>query len=136
MQTLRKGTCPGLSGTNKITYEIGAEADRTIWARLVESSGGGYVCKEWVAMDAIMKTLLDAKPPFTSYVLHTHFVKKSVNSLSFMMAVLKHEGLALLDKTKPQAFVADGMETAFAAFKKKALATTKAKSTPRKATPK
>ena len=133
MQTLRKGTCPGLSGTNKITYQIGAEADKSIWLQLVESSRGGYVCKEWVAMGDIMKTLTDAKAPFTSYALYPHFKGKSVNSLSFMMAVLKHEGLVAPDKTKPMAFVADGMDVAVAKFEKAVLATIKRKPEPKKA---
>lgn len=134
MKTLRKGTCPGLSGTNKITYEVGVEADQTIWLRLVQSSRGGYVSKDWVSMDAIMKTLIEAKPPFTSYALYPHFVRKSVNSLSFMMAVLKKEGLVVPDKEKPQAFVADGADKVVAEFIKAALSTTKRKPVPKKAT--
>ena len=61
MKTVRKGTCPGLSGTNKITYEIGVEADQTLWLRLLNSSRGGYVSKSWVSMDGIIKTLLETQ---------------------------------------------------------------------------
>ena len=134
MQTLKKKTCPGLSGNNKITYEIGVSPDQNISLRLLESSGGGYVSKDWVAMSDIVQTLKGAKAPFTSYVLHTHFKGKSVNSLSFMMAVLKHEGLVAPDKTKPLSFVADGMDKAVAEFKAKCLTSTKRKPSPKKAT--
>lgn len=127
MKTLKKGTCPGLSGTTTISYELGVEPDRTLWIRLSKSSRGGFVCKHWVALDAIAQTLKAAKAPFASYALHTHYEGKSVNSLSFLMAVLKHEGMVAPDATRPMSFVADGIEDAIAALTAKAAKTPKRK---------
>jgi len=116
MKTLKKGTCPGLSGTTSISYELGVQPDQTLWIRLLKSSRGGFVCKHWVALDAIAQTLKAAKAPFASYALHTHYEGKSVNSLSFLMAVLKHEGMVTPDATRPMSFVADGIEDAITAL--------------------
>ena len=116
MQTIKQDKCPGLSGTNTITYEIGMENDGTYWLRLLKSSGGGFLFKGWVSMAAVIDTLGQSPSPFTSYVLHKHFAGKSINSPSFLMAVLKHEGLVNLDPIKRQAFTCDDLDMALATF--------------------
>jgi len=140
MKTLHQNTCSGLSGTNEITYEIGLENDQSLWLKLVKSSGGGFVSKQWVAMAAIMETLKGADTPFTSYVFHTHFSGKSINSPSFLMAVLKQEGLVEPDPIKRQAFNVDDLDTVLAAFQSRvseeASSPKKKKAAPRKPKPK
>jgi hypothetical protein len=116
MKTIKQDTCPGLSGENILTYEVGLEHDKSIWLRLVKSSGGGYLSKEWVSIEAIASTLTQSPLPFTSYVLHTHFAGKSINSPSFLMAVLKKEGLVVPDSIKRQAFVCDDLDVALDKF--------------------
>ena len=112
MKIIKENTCPGLSGKNTITYEIAQGTDKTLSLRLVKSSGGGFVCKEWVAISALVKTLVAQSPTFTSYALHQHFLGKSTNSAAFMMAVLKQEGFIKPSSDKRQAFVGNDLETA------------------------
>ncbi len=119
MQTLKQDTCPGLSGKNTLTYELGQEHDQSLWLRLVKSSGGGYLSKKWISIDAVASTLTQSPTPFTSYVLHSHFTGKSINSPSFLMAVLKNEGLVVPDSIKRQAFVCDDPDAALAVFQKR-----------------
>ena len=141
MKTIKKSSCPGLSGTNEITYEIGIEDDKFLSMRLVKSSGGGFLFKGWVSMADVMDTLRQAPVPFTSYVLHKHFSGRSINSPSFMMAVLKHEGLVISAPDKQQAFVIDDLDAAMEKFRnrmskgKAASSPAKKKRPPRKAKP-
>ncbi len=142
MKTLKQDTCPGLSGKNTLTYEIGMAQDKSIWLRLLKSSGGGFLCKEWISIEAIIITLAQSPSPFTSYVLHTHFAGKSINAPSFLMAVLKHEGVVTPDPNKPQAFVTDDVDAALKKFRSRmakgegALSPAKKKRPPRKPKPK
>ena len=135
MQTLKQDTCPGLSGTNEITYEIGQEPDQSIWLRLVKSNRGGFVSKQWVSIDAVVNTLSQSPTPFTSYALHTHFSGKSINSPSFLMAALKHEGLVSQDENKKQAFVCDNIDVALANFQTRLSKDMGTPSTPKKMRP-
>ena len=117
MKTIKERSCPGLSGNNTLTYEIGMENDESFWLRLVKSSGGGFLCKDWVAMATVIDTLRQAPVPFTSYELHKLFAGKSVNTLGFVMAVLKHEGLVTPAPDKQQAFVIDDLDVALEKFR-------------------
>ncbi len=119
MQTLKQDTCPGLSGKNTLTYELGQEHDQSIFLRLVKSSGGGFLHNDWISVTAIMETLRTAASPFTSWAVHMLFLRKSANSPAFLMAVLRHEGLVLPDPDKPQAFVLDDPDAALAVFQKR-----------------
>jgi hypothetical protein len=110
MKTIKQSTCPGLSGTNTISYEVGLKQDQSRWLRLTKSSGGGFLTNDWISMAAITKTLKQSPPPFTSYVLHKLFAGKSINSRSFLMAVLKQEGFVKPDEKKQQAFVIDDLD--------------------------
>ena len=139
MKTIKKDTCPGLSGTNEITYEIGLETDQSFWVRLIKSSGGGFLFKGWIPMADVIETLKQSPSQFTSYVLHSHFAGKSINSPSFFMAVLKHEELVEPDKNKRQAFVSDDLDAAMAKFQSRmstdASSSKSKKKTPRKPKP-
>ena len=117
MQTIKKDTCPSLSGNATISYEIGMEPDQSFWLRLVKSSGGGFLSKDWISIDAVMDTLRAAASPFTSYAIHTHFNGKSINSPGFFMAALRQEKLVVPDSIKRQAFILDNVDTALENFK-------------------
>ena len=117
MQTIKQDTCPGLSGKNTLTYEIGLEKDKTFWLRLVKSSGGGFLHNDWILIDAIMDTLRKAATPFTSWAVHMLFLRKSINSPAFLMAVLKHEGLVISAPKKGHAFVVDDVDAAMEKFR-------------------
>jgi hypothetical protein len=126
MQNINQDTCPGLSGKNTLTYEIGLEQDKTFWLRLVKSSGGGFLHNDWVSVDAIMETLRKAATPFTSWAVHMLFLRKSINSPAFLMAVLKHEGLVASDPKKGHAFVVDDVDAALEKFRARMLKGAKA----------
>ncbi len=138
MKTIKEHSCPGLSGNNTLTYEIGMENDQSFWLRLVKSSGGGFLCKDWVSVDAVMDTLRKSASPFTSYAIHTHYSGKSINSPSFLMAVLRHEELIVQDTIKQQAFVGNDFDIALKNFQSRmsadiaAPSPTKKKRPPRK----
>ena len=110
MHVLKESTCPGLSGKTTIDYEIGIEKDQSLWIRLVKSSGGGFHWTKPVPMAAIKEHLEKAPQPFTSYALHGPFAGRSVNTTSFLMAVLKHEELVRPDAEKPLSFVCDDLD--------------------------
>lgn len=112
MQVLKNATCPNLSGNGTISYEIGEEKDRSLWIRLVKSSGGGFHWTKPVPMAAIKGHLLKAKQPFTSYALHGPFAGKSVNTASFLAAVLRAEEMIRPDKEQRLAFVCDDLDAA------------------------
>ena len=138
MQILKQDECLGLSSNTTLTYEVGMEHDQSIWLRVTKSSGGGFLCKEWVPMAAVTDTLKAATPPFTAYVLNTHFVGKSINSPSFLMAVLRHEGLVKPDLKKRMAFTANDLDTALESFRGRISESSppKTKRAPKKARPK
>lgn len=112
MQILKEATCPNLSGNGTITYEIGIKKDQSLWVRLIKSSGGGFHWTKPVPMAAIKGQLQKAKQPFTSYALHGPFAGKSVNTASFLAAVLRHEELIRPDKEQRLAFVCDDPDAA------------------------
>jgi hypothetical protein len=111
MKVLKKSTCPNLSGNGTICYEVGIEKDRSLWIRLIKSSGGGFHWTKPVPMAAIKEQLEKAKQPFTSYALHGQFAGKSVNTASFLAAVLRAEELIRPDTEKRLSFVCDDLET-------------------------
>ena len=111
MKILKKATCPNLSGNGTISYEIGIEKDKSLWIRLIKSSGGGFHWTKPVPMAAIKEQLEKAKQPFTSYALHGQFAGKSVNTASFLAAVLRAEELIRPDTEKRLSFVCDDLET-------------------------
>ena len=139
MENIKQNTCSSLSGNATLTYEIGQEQDKSFWLRLIKSSGGGFLCKDWVAMATVIDTLRQAPVPFTSYELHKLFAGKSINSPSFMMAVLKREQLVISAPSKQQAFVIDDLDAALEKFRagmskgKTASSPAKKKRPPRKA---
>ena len=135
MQVLKKSTCPNLSGNGTITYEIGVQKDRSLWIRLVKSSGGGFHWTKPVPMAAIKEQLMKAKQPFTSYALHGQFAGKSVNTSSFLAAVLRHEDMIRPDKEQRLAFVCDDLDAAEKKLRARLKKTTKPASKKATATP-
>ena len=92
IRILKVGSCPSLSGKSTLTYHIGCDPQSEVLIRVHANSGGGYWSQEWVAFEAIQKTLPKDKP-ITSFTLRSLFKGKSTNSPGFLLAVLKTEGL-------------------------------------------
>jgi len=120
MKAIKQKTCPGLSGRTQITYEVGKDTEGKPALRLVKSSGGGFLSNDWVPMHVIRDALKSSPEPFTSDALYGLFKGKSVNSPSFLMAVLKQEKIVLPSKDKQQAFVLGDPDKAQATNKRPA----------------
>jgi len=94
-RTLKTGTCPNLSESAKLGYHIGCDADSRIQLSVHSNSGKGFFSREWVSLDAIFKAI-DKCPkdkPLNAFWLAPLYAGKSVNTPSFLMAVLLAEGL-------------------------------------------
>jgi hypothetical protein len=95
IRILKTGTCPNLSESAKLGYHIGCNADSKIQLSVHSNSGKGFFSREWVSLDAIFKAI-DKCPkdkPLNSFWLGSLYAGKSVNTPSFLMAVLLAEGL-------------------------------------------
>lgn len=95
IRILKTGTCPNLSESATLGYMVGCTADSKIQLRVHSNTGSGYFSREWVSLDAVSKAL-DKCPkdkPLNAYWLGSLFVGKSINTPSFLMAVLLAEGL-------------------------------------------
>jgi hypothetical protein len=69
-----------------------------MYVRISHNSGGGFFSNEWVSF-ALIRSALESWPadtPITSMALRTLFKGKSVNTPSFLLAVLLAEGVVRL----------------------------------------
>ena len=91
--SLKKHHTKSLEGKARLNYEIGNDSADRLYLRIVSNSGGGFFSDEWVAFDAILKTLQawSEDLPITSPALRTLFKGKSVNTPSFLLAALLRE---------------------------------------------
>ena len=92
MRVLKTATCKTLSGKSTLTYRIGCLPDSTVHLRIAKNDGGGYFSDEWIAFEAVQEALKDDAEgaAITSIRLTPLFKGKSVNTPSFLLAVLKH----------------------------------------------
>jgi hypothetical protein len=95
IHVLATGTCNKLSGSSRLTYQIGCMPDGEIHLRVHSNTGGGFFSQEWISLQDIL-TALKKRPegkPITSILLNPLFRCKSVNTPVFILAVLLHEKL-------------------------------------------
>ena len=98
LRILKKATCPTLTGKSKLVYMIACDEDNEVFLRIYSNDGGGFFSTEWVALDNIQQALSKSPEEITSVALYGLFKGKSVNTPSFMLAALKHEGLVRAKK--------------------------------------
>ena len=91
---LKKSTCPTLSLSGTIGYEIANDNADGFRVRLISNTGNGFFSKAWITLDSVIDALeqFQAEYPITSLALKDLY-SGSLNSWSFMMAVLLAEGL-------------------------------------------
>ena len=144
VQVIKEADCKSLEGSATLTYQIGTDESGEILLKISGNTGGGFWSAEWVAFADIQAAFEDwgTDTPITSMALRPIFRGKSVNTPSFMLAVLSAEGLLkpmpkrkrVHRATDPQAFL-DSLDTpqqgGRVAKPKKPAAKTKAKA-PRK----
>ena len=101
---LKEASCPSLSATSDITYQIGKTPDDTVHFRLTGNSGNGHFNSYWVPLPEILATLNEAKGPFIWSALCPLFEGRLVNSACFLMAVLLAEGLVRHSEREPRRY--------------------------------
>ena len=92
IKVLRKGSCPSLSDTGVLDYEIGSDDAKETYFRVVANNAGGIFSSEWVPWTDIFAVCHNCDP-LTSIRLRALFRGKSVNTAGFLMAALKDAGL-------------------------------------------
>ena len=107
VRVLKSFTCPSLSGKSKLTYQFGVANNKELQFRISANSGGGMFAREWVAVADIVRVLKSpaVKSSISATAFAVHFAGKSVNTQSFLMAILKHEGAIQLHAEKKRAYV-------------------------------
>lgn len=102
IKAVRKGSCPSLSGKSTLTYEVGQDAKKSFYFKVVANTGGGYWSgAEWFAWKDIQGAL-KGLTPITSMPLRSLSKMRSVNTSGFITAVLLNEELleSLPEKTR------------------------------------
>ena len=111
IRVIKIGIAKSYSG-NDITYHVGCSPDLAVYVRLFHSSGKGIFSQAWISL-AEIKQKLESHPsdqPLTSYALHTLY-QGSVNSRSYLVAVLLNENLLCPSTTKLRSYdCADGID--------------------------
>ena len=58
IRTIKKATCPSLSGRSELTYEFGHnEKTKTVLFRIADNTGAGQFQDTWIPVDAIISAL-------------------------------------------------------------------------------
>lgn len=94
VRVIRTADCPSLSERSTLTYKIGCDPE--IQFRICGNTGGGFFNDEWVPFSAIQKVInkMPKGVAVTSSTFSSIFAGKSNNTSGFLLAVMKHVGLA------------------------------------------
>lgn len=92
IKVLRKSSCPSLSDSGLLDYEIGSDEANRNYFRIVANNAGGIFSSEWVPWTDIFAVCHNFDP-LTSIRLRALFRGKSVKTAGFLMAALKDTGL-------------------------------------------
>jgi hypothetical protein len=85
--------CMALRNRSWLRYEIGERvSDRTLHLRIVENSGEGTFCNEWICAKDIVK-VLDIKSRFSGNDLNRLMGFSDLNTGGFVLAIFAHLGL-------------------------------------------
>jgi hypothetical protein len=98
---LKTSSCPTLSGSSNLQYQLGKDDTGTLHLRISGSDGGGFFSQEWVAWTDVQKALAAAEP-ITSVLLRPLLTGQSVNTCGFLLAALLKEKVVerIPEKTK------------------------------------
>lgn len=83
-------TCPSLSGTSTLAYEVSTTEQDTCY-RVVGNSAAGLFCKDWIPLSSLSPLL--TQESISSGTLKVLFPGRSTNSAGFLLAVLVAEGM-------------------------------------------
>lgn len=100
MRVLFKGSCTSLTGGSTLTYHIGTDDQNALQVAITNNDGGGFYNRCWTPYADILKLIKSQKGlSFPSYRLQVLFKGKSVNSPSFLAAVLRNENVIKVSET-------------------------------------
>ncbi|MDP1931843.1 MAG: hypothetical protein Q8L60_10330 [Gammaproteobacteria bacterium] len=91
-KVIKNGSCPSLSDTGVLSYEVGADEAGATYYRITANNAGGFFSKEWVAWSKIY-AVCTGQESITSILFRGLFRGKSVNTAGFLLAALKDQGL-------------------------------------------
>jgi hypothetical protein len=89
-EVTKTATCPSLSGSSTLTYEVGTTEQDTYY-RVSGNSSAGLFSKDWIPLSQVTDLLRNGS--ITSRALRVLYEGKSSNSDAFLLAVLKAEGI-------------------------------------------
>lgn len=92
IKVIKTGSCPTLSDTGVLEYEIGKDVSGETYYRITANNAGGFFSKEWVAWTKIYASI-NGHDPITSILFRGMFRGKSVNTAGFLLAALKDQKL-------------------------------------------
>ena len=95
VRVLREESCTTLEGSATLHYKIGLNEAGEVQLKIEKNSGGGFFSNEWISFADIQQAFSDwpEETPINSMALRPLFRGKSVNTPSFMLAVLTAEKL-------------------------------------------
>ena len=103
-----------ISGKSDLTYHIGKDKDSNQYIRIWVNSGNGYFSNEWIPVTEIIAILEQHNSePASSIVFCGLFFGKSVNTPSFLSAVLRDAGMLKLAQDTKRKFVYTGAALKF-----------------------
>jgi hypothetical protein len=103
-KVLKTGSCPSLSDTGMLSYEVGADDSGETYYRITANNAGGFFSQEWVAWSKIYAAC-NVPDPITSVLFRGLFRGKSVNTAGFLLAALKHQGLIQRKQDKSRLYI-------------------------------
>ena len=110
IQILKTAECPSLSSRSTLTYHIGANMENNaleeLYFQISHNTGKGLFNKDWIPVSAIREVFerLPEAAAVTSISLNPIFTGKSTNSSGFLLAVLKAEGLVIIQEGKRRSY--------------------------------
>jgi hypothetical protein len=107
IRTLRTASCSSLSDRSTLTYKLGCNDKFDIHFRICGNTGGGFFNDEWVSLHDVLDAVaaVPSGLPITSSTFHSIYAGKSNNSSGFLLAVMKHLGLATAHTDKTRGYV-------------------------------
>lgn len=107
IRTLQSDNCPSLSERSTLTFCVGCNDKLELLIRVCGNTGSGFFNDEWVSLQDVLDAV-DAVPagmPITSSTFRSIYAGKSNNSSGFLLAVLKHLGLATAHTDRLRGYV-------------------------------
>jgi len=112
IQTIIHDSCPSLSDSCVLEYEIGVNATVDSFFRIKETNANGFFSSEWVNWQDVLNAC-KAATSLTSYSLRPVFKGKSVNTAGFLLAALLKQGLVARKPGKSRCYQLTGKAEKF-----------------------